>query len=432
MGSRVRINETIEETVKANLCTGCGTCAALCPCSAIEIIKNEYKGVYIPKLDRQKCNQCGICYKVCPGAAINYKELNIDIFGKEPYDNMIGNYLNCYTAYATDCGIRYNSSSGGLVTAILIYALEQGIIDGALVTRMKKDKPLEPEPFIARTKDEIIEASGSKYCPVHANTALKEIIDVDGKYAVVGLPCHINGIRKAEKINMNLHNRIVLHLGILCAKTISFTGTENLLQRKKIYKDDIQELWYRGKGYPGGMTIKFKDDWELFLEKKDYYDVEFSRFTPNRCLLCCDHSSELADISFGDAWLPEIIRTDHIGTSIIISRSIYADEILDQMLKRGQISLNSLDIDDIYVSQGGFSFKKKTLSARLVIWNLFGHSVPNYNHKYSSQISTKCYLVSLFHYQQCFLASRRSLLKLLDLHTNLLRFVSRFSAKFKR
>ena len=34
---------------------------------------------------------------------------------------------------------------------------------------MKKDNPLEPEPFIARTREEIIEASKSKYCPVPAN-----------------------------------------------------------------------------------------------------------------------------------------------------------------------------------------------------------------------------------------------------------------------
>jgi coenzyme F420 hydrogenase subunit beta len=46
------------------------------------------------------------------------------------------------------------------------FALEEGIIDGALVTRMKKDRPLEPEPFIARTREEIIEASKSKYCGV--------------------------------------------------------------------------------------------------------------------------------------------------------------------------------------------------------------------------------------------------------------------------
>jgi len=53
----------------------------------------------------------------------------------------------------------------GVVTQLLIFLLEKGIIDGALVVRMREDQPLEPEPFIARTKEEIISTSKFKYCP---------------------------------------------------------------------------------------------------------------------------------------------------------------------------------------------------------------------------------------------------------------------------
>ena len=125
----------------------------------------------------------------------------------------IGNYLKCYLGHSTDYDIRFNSSSGGLITQLLIFALEEGIITGALVTRMKKDKPLEPEPFIARTKKEILDAMGSKYCPVPANIALKEILkSKEGeKFAVVGLACHIHGIRKAEQIYASLKKKIILH-----------------------------------------------------------------------------------------------------------------------------------------------------------------------------------------------------------------------------
>ncbi len=172
-------NKTISSVAKDGLCTGYGTCVALCPNDAIEMVIDEKKGVYVPKLDGRKCNNCGICMKVCPGHEVDFKGLNLEIFGKEPEDILIGNYLNCYVGHATDYDIRYNSASGGLVTALLIFALEEGLIDGALVTRMKKDKPLEPEPFIARTREEIIEARGSKYCPVPANVALREILEAE-------------------------------------------------------------------------------------------------------------------------------------------------------------------------------------------------------------------------------------------------------------
>ena len=195
------LKNTIESVVNDELCTGCGTCVGICPLSAVAIVKNNSKGIYLPQLDNERCNQCGICLDACPGHSVDFQQLNLDIFGKEPEDILLGNYLNCYVGHATDYEIRYNSASGGLVTALLIFALEEGLIDGALVTKMSEQNPLEPQPFIARTKEQIISAAKSKYCPVPANIALKEILKEDGKFAVVGLPCHVHGIRKAEAIN---------------------------------------------------------------------------------------------------------------------------------------------------------------------------------------------------------------------------------------
>lgn len=177
----------IRGVIEQNLCTGCGTFVSLCPKEAIERIINKSKGICIPQLNEEKCNNCGTCYEVCPGHEVDFKELNMEIFGKEPENVLIGNYMNCYVGHSTDHDIRFISSSGGLVTQLLIFALEEGIIDGALVTRVKKDKPLEPEPYIARTREEIVKASKSKYCPVPANVALREILDTEEgeKFAVV-------------------------------------------------------------------------------------------------------------------------------------------------------------------------------------------------------------------------------------------------------
>jgi len=329
--------KTIAQVVKDGLCTGCGTCVSLCPEEAIKLIIDEKKGIYISELDEDGCNNCGICYKVCPGHEVDFKGLNLEIFGKEPEDILIGNYLNCYTGHSTDYNIRYNSSSGGLVTALLIFALEEGIIDGALVTRMKRDNPIEPEPFIARTVEEIIEASKSKYCPVPANIALKEILDSkEGeKFAVVGLPCHIHGVRKAEQINKKLKEKIVLHLGIFCNHVPNFWGTKLLLQRLKVREDEVIKLGYRGEGYPGSMKISKKSGELLLLP--DYWSfVGTYFFYPARCLMCSDGICELADISFGDAWLPEL-SDDKIGKSIIVSKSEIGDKILQLRKSKNEL-----------------------------------------------------------------------------------------------
>ncbi|MDO5836349.1 MAG: coenzyme F420 hydrogenase/dehydrogenase beta subunit N-terminal domain-containing protein, partial [Methanobacterium sp.] len=171
------INSNISSVVSEGLCTGCGTCTALCAKEIIKMELNSQKGTFLPKINEKYCVNCGICYKVCPGLEVDFEKLNMEIFGKKPKDSFIGNYTDCYTGCSTDKKIRFDASSGGIITQFLIFALDKKIIDGAMVTRMNKNYPLKPEPFIARTRQEIVEASQSKYCPVPVNLALKEILN---------------------------------------------------------------------------------------------------------------------------------------------------------------------------------------------------------------------------------------------------------------
>ena len=414
-------SKTIEEVVKNGLCTGCATCVSLCPRSAIELMKDDSKGIYLPRLNGGECNQCGICLDVCPGHSVDFKDLNLAIFGQESKDSLLGNYLNCYIAHTTDYDIRYNSSSGGLVTALLIFALEEGIIDGALVTRMKKGKPLEPEPFIAKTKQEIIEAARSKYCPVPANMAVREILEREGKYAVVGLPCHLHGIRKAEIVNSRLREKIVLHVGIFCSGVPNFRATEFLLHRLKVKSEEVKTLEYRGEGWPGMMSLRLKGGETKLIPYPTYWEGFGELFFPLRCAICVDWLSKLADISFGDSWLPEIKKDDKIGTSVIISRSMQGEDILHQMMREGKIELSVISSDKVKESQGGFPQRRKDFKARLAISKLFNRRVPIPDDGLALQPSPRTYIRSGLLYLLSLLASRRCLWWLVDIYCSLFR-----------
>lgn len=375
---------TVLDIVKDDLCTGCGTCAAICPKDAIDIIIDKKKYVYMPQLKEGKCTYCGICYNVCPGRDVNHKDLNMEIFGKEPENYLIGNYISCYTGYSLSHDIRYNSSSGGLVTTLLVYILEKGLVDGVLVTRMKKNKPLEPEPFIARTKDEIIDASKSKYCPVPVNIILREIINTkDGeKFAIVGLPCHIQGLKKAQKINSKLRNRITLCLGLFCAHTDNFLATEFILNRFGIKKENVKRIEYRGRGWPGSMLVKLNDGNIKFILFKDYIKIfhSYNFFTPKRCLLCNDATCELADISFGDAWSLPGIKNSEVGFSILTSRTKHGEDILLDMKNSKEIELIDTTAKNIIMSQRGLIYTKKIgFKLRMDILSMTGKKLPNFN-----------------------------------------------------
>ena len=408
---KVGSGKTIEGVVKSNLCTGCGTCVGICPEDALEMMIDHCKGIYTPQVDKGRCSECGLCLEVCPGHSVDFRGLNLDFFGKEPEDILLGNYLKCYIGHATNYKIRYNSASGGLVTALLLFALEEGMIDGALVTKMSEDNPLEPQPFIATTREEIILAAKSKYCPVPANVALKEILKKEGKFAIVGLPCHIQGIRKAELVNKKLKEKVILHLGLFCSSPMTFKGTDFVLQKYRLTKENIARLDYRGEGWPGYMTIQFKDGAEKLIPRSEYgifHSLGF--FTPSRCALCCDQTNELADISLGDAWLPEL-EEDRIGTSVIICRSKEGENLLQYATSKGKIALWNIEEKKVRLMES----KKASFPMNSRLAYLSGKKQPNYNTSLPKVGSTPVFLLLYAYtsvpllYLNMFLSSRRQL-----------------------
>lgn len=412
--------DMIASVVRDGLCTGCGTCIALCPKEAIKLTINEKKGIYVPELNEEKCNNCGICYKVCPGHEVDFKALNLEIFGEEPENILIGNYLNCYIGHATDYDIRYNSSSGGLVTQLLIFALEEGIIDGALVTKMKKDKPLEPEPFIARTKEELIEACTAKYCPVPANVMLKEILEAEEgeKFAVVGLPCHIHGIRKAEQINKKLEEKIVLHLGLFCSYGISYLATEYLLQRMNIQSENVTRINYREGDFPMGMmSIKLESDESKEISHTKFWGMVFSPvtwFSPVRCMLCRDQTCELADIAVGSGWFP-YLAYGNVNQSLVLVRSNLAEKILQKCKSEEKIELVKNDEVKLIKLEEMEKYKISNLKARMSIFNLFGKKTPVYNMDGLSDPTLKVYLSGILLYTRTYFSSKRYLWSLMSI-----------------
>lgn len=396
------------------LCTGCGTCAAICPDNVIEMRKNS-RGTYAPILKDTSCKECGLCVKVCPGISVNLIELNKRIFGKVPKNVFLGNYINCYVGHSTDERVVDGSASGGIATTLLIFALEEGLIDGAIVTRMDASNPLEPEAFIARTRDEIISASKSKYCPVPLNVALQLALTCEDRLAIVGLPCHMHGLRKAELRKRELKDRIILRIGLFCGHTVNFLGTKFLLDRMGVKAEDVVKLDYRSRGWPGGMTIKLRDDSEKFLPLQFYWGCFFASFffTPIHCTLCSDQTNELADISLGDAWLPELMKNGK-GESIILARTKVGEKILRKAKQKGKIMVTRVDSNEVIRSQRSpLYFKKKGLIARISVMKLLGKRVPKISSKLLRPRGPTTYLGAILTYFNIYVSSRNSLQRVL-------------------
>jgi coenzyme F420 hydrogenase subunit beta len=372
---------TIAWVVKHKLCTGCGTCAGICPHDALDMVIDAKRGCYVPRLDENRCTECGLCYDACPGHGVDFDGLSAALFGSDASEDIaLGRYLGCYIGAATDKEVRYNSSSGGLVSSLLIFALERGLIDAALVTRMRRDNPLRPEPFLARTKEEVLSAAGSKYCPVAADMALKEVLAREDRVAVVGLPCHIQGVRKAEESIPKLKKQIRFRVSIACSLNFSFLGTERFLKGLGIGPADVEVLQYRGRGWPGCMLIRLKDGTERVVAPVEYYQ-QLGPYSLRRCTLCSDMLGELSDLSCGDAWIPEVMRTDKLGSSFVVSRTCAGEELLEAATSNEVIELSELGVEELLTSQGHALSKKRRLKARMSLFRWCGQRVPDYNQR---------------------------------------------------
>ncbi len=396
---------------------GCGTCAGVCPVSAIRMDISSDEAIYSPIIDINKCTMCKRCINVCPGVSVDFHKFNNDIFKKQPSESWIGNYTACYIGHTNNHDIRYNASSGGLVTQFLLYLLAKHIITGALITGMNENNPLEPKPFIAKTREEIISASKSKYCSVPVNVCLKEIQDEEGQYAVVGLPCHLHGIRKAAAEMKILNDRIVVYIGLLCSHIVNFNGINFLLKKNGINPDDVTQLSYRGSGWPGGMTILLKNGLTKYLPLirswNSYWSIFSSYFfTPNRCMMCPDQTAELSDISMGDAWLPEH-RDDSLGKSLIIIRNDYCNELFLSMKQEKIIYLEKSTIDDVMRSQWiNIKIKKHDLVNRLMMFKLKGKKTPQFYHYLNPNVSIIQKMRNSFIIFNMNLSTRKKLMKL--------------------
>ena len=86
---------------------------------------------------------------------------------------VLGTYKEALSARSTEQKILDVSQDGGIVSALLCYALDEGIIEGAVVAGTP-DEDWRPIPTVVTSSDEVIAAAGTKYSMSPTLSVLKE------------------------------------------------------------------------------------------------------------------------------------------------------------------------------------------------------------------------------------------------------------------
>lgn len=350
-------NNNVDSIVNHGLCTSCGICVGACANHSIEFKYGKYNNY--PGINWNSCVNCGMCLKVCPGKGAMLQEKGKQLFPNALPNKYCGRYINAYVGYSYNEDVRYHSASGGMVTQFLIYLLNKKIVDGAVVVRYSKKDPFEPEPFIATSTEELLESRSSKYIVVSYDRIIDQIKKFDGRLVVVGLPCHIQGIRNVAEVNKKIKDKIIGYFGIYCSLNKTKKSISYYRYRYGIRKEEIVNFSFRDDGCMGSM--KFVGHNGIVLKKIPYlryWNGTKSFFMNDRCALCNDHFAELADISFGDIHI-EPYSQDKVGISSLVTRSNYWDTLLRKSMEDEYVKLDTIDVETLVRSQKYSTIYKK-------------------------------------------------------------------------
>jgi coenzyme F420 hydrogenase subunit beta len=292
----------------------------------------------------------------------------------------LGPFEACYLGYASREALRSRAASGGLVSAVLIYLLEQGVIQGALISRIVvREGRVEAEPFIARSREEILSGQSSIYIEFPLAHRFRELAQEEGHLAVVALPCHLQRLRRWEARDPALKDKIKLRVGLVCGRSSSKTLLQEVLRQKRIQERDVAGMRFRQGHWRGQMVLRLRDGREVRFPFQDfslYRNLHFE--CEMKCLHCADPIGDFADLTCGDAWLPELKRHP-VKHSIAVTRTPQAAAWLEEMMARGDLTMERVSPEVIFRAQRrGLIPMKRGKAAKARLSGLFGFKMKHH------------------------------------------------------
>jgi coenzyme F420 hydrogenase subunit beta len=300
-------------------------------------------GLLFASVDEDRCTGCGVCVACCPGPGFRVPvSPGIDAFA--------GPVGQAFAGHAGSDEVRRSGQSGGIVGALLAHLLESGEVTGALAVEMPADGSLRPVVRILRDAKGLAATQGSKYCPVPAVSALRALAPAE-RIVVVGLPCHIHGIRRMLDAGRVPSSAVHSTIGLVCDRVLAYSAIDRMARDLGVDTAEAAGFEYRSKartGWPGEVCFTMRSG------ARAYGSQELRRglkqyATPPRCRVCFDKMNTMSDVAVGDAW--EVAESP-VGSSVVLARTEAGERMLLAAQRAGAVSLAELGADAVFASAG--------------------------------------------------------------------------------
>lgn len=331
-----------------------------------------------PRVDEQLCNGCGLCVEVCAGLA-GSRAFSDTL----PLDPFVGQCLESCVGRSTDQKVYAASQSGGVVSQLLIDALEASDVDACAVVGMERRHPPRPTAYMARTRRGVLDARASKYCPVPLLQVLREAAERSERIALVGLSCHMHGLQMLVQGGFAAGATVKLKVGLICDRTLTLAALDYLVRRAGAQR--ACNLTFRDKirtGYPGDVSVEEEDGTVRHLPKSERMAIK-DFFTPARCRLCFDKMNVLADVTVGDPW--GIARNTKTGECVVVARTEGGRRALECSRASGTVETRPVPYEQVTAGQH-IDAKRDDWSAYCRAWEQMGRPLPGYYRAVASSV----------------------------------------------
>lgn len=367
------LTATIERVRRGELCTGCGLCAGLADGGFA--LEEAAPGYLRPPGRAELAPQAEAALAfACPGSRIAPWRAEGTVHPSW------GPITTCQTGHATDPEVRHQGSSGGILTALALMALEQGLVDGIVHVAADPDRPTRNRTVISRDRASVLDAAGSRYAPSSPLEQIGSLLASGERYLFIGKPCDVSALVALAEHDPRVHTTFPYRLSFFCGGIPSFAGTGRILTAMGLSGRKLASFRYRGNGWPGlteartldgeTATMRYAESWGRYLSAEVQY----------RCKICPDAVGGVADIAAADAWYggesgyPQFEEQE--GRSLVIGRSAAAQELLDLAVRLGKVELEALAPTEIDLMQPSQARRKRLVGARTAAARTLFQPVP--------------------------------------------------------
>lgn len=368
----IRKIKSIKDVVDWGLCTGCGACKYACGRNAVSLENIDSIGIR-PRFRDDLCRGCVDCLTSCPGYMLRADSESSE--HSEDGQELVGPTLEVWEGYASDKDIRFQGSSGGILSALALYCLEKESMEMVLHTGADSEAPWRNRTVESRDRASLLENAGSRYAPSSPCEALDRIEKSEKPCLFIGKPCDVAAVSMLRKERPALDAKLGLMLSFFCAGPPGTGATLALLEHMGVERDVVKQLRYRGRGWPGLFRVTTdKEEKSLSYEESWGRLAKFPRSL--RCQLCPDGLGEFADVAGGDAWHRYPLK-ENPGLSLVMVRSGIGKDLLHRAVEKGYVELVSSGLLEVIRAQGLVD-RRRQLFGRLLALRLCGIPTPEY------------------------------------------------------